>query len=296
MAECEEKKICSACDKASACNAQEQMRHQEKLLRERLCRIKHRIMVMSGKGGVGKSTVTANLAWALAQRGYQVGLLDADIHGPNIPLMLGVEGRRLAMSPQGIEPLEVRPGLKVISMSFLLQDSDTPVIWRGPLKMSALRQFLSEVNWGDLDFLLVDLPPGTGDEPLSIAQLIREMDGSIVVTTPQEVALLDSRKSVNFSKKLNVPVLGIIENMSGLVCPHCGNVIHLFKTGGGEKAARELGVPFLGRIPLDPQVVELGDRGKPLVEAAPDSLAARAFQSIVDEVLEKVGEGVKAKG
>ena len=296
MAECNEKKICSSCDKASSCNTQEQMRHQEELLRERLSRIRHRIMVMSGKGGVGKSTVAANLAWALALRGYRVGLLDADLHGPNIPLMLGVEGRRLAMSPEGIEPLEVRTGLKVVSMSFLLRDSDTPVIWRGPLKMSALRQFLSEVNWGDLDFLLVDLPPGTGDEPLSMAQLIKEMDGSIVVTTPQDVALLDSRKSVNFSKKLNVPVLGIVENMSGLVCPHCGEVIYIFKEGGGERAAKELGVPFLGRIPLDPQVVELGDEGKPLVDAAPDSLAARAFQAIVDEVLEKVGEGVEAKG
>ncbi len=296
MAECGERKVCSTCEAASVCDAEDQRRHQEELLKGRLSRIKHRIMVMSGKGGVGKSTVAADLAWALAQRGYKVGLLDADIHGPNIPLMLGVEGRRLAMSPEGIEPLEVRPGLRVISMSFLLHDSDTPVIWRGPLKMGALRQFLSEVNWGDLDFLLVDLPPGTGDEPLSIAQLIREMDGSIIVTTPQDVALLDSRKSVNFSKKLNVPVLGVVENMSGLVCPHCGEVIELFKMGGGERAARELGVPFLGRIPLDPRVVELGDEGKPLVEAAPDSLAARAFQSIVEGILEKVGEKVEAGG
>ncbi|RLD96978.1 MAG: ATP-binding protein [Aquificota bacterium] len=290
MAECDGRKVCSTCEKASVCDAEEQRRHQEELLRSRLSKIKHRIMVMSGKGGVGKSTVAANLAWALAQKGFRVGLLDADIHGPNVPLMLGVEGRRLAMSPEGIEPLEVGPGIKVVSMSFLLHDSDTPVIWRGPLKMGALRQFLSEVNWGDLDFLLVDLPPGTGDEPLSIAQLINKMDGSIIVTTPQDVALLDSRKSVNFSKRVSVPVLGIIENMSGLVCPHCGGVIELFKMGGGEKAARELGVPFLGRIPLDPRVVELGDEGKPLVEAAPDSLAAKAFQSIVEGVLEKVGE------
>ena len=217
MAECDGRKVRSTREKASV---EEQRRHQEELLRSRLSKIKHRIMVMSGKGGVGKSTVAANLAWALAQKGFRVGLLDADIHGPNVPLMLGVEGRRLAMSPEGIEPLEVGPGIKVVSMSFLLHDSDTPVIWRGPLKMGALRQFLSEVNWGDLDFLLVDLPPGTGDEPLSIAQLINKMDGSIIVTTPQDVALLDSRKSVNFSKRVSVPVLGIIENMSGLICPH----------------------------------------------------------------------------
>jgi Mrp family chromosome partitioning ATPase len=272
------------------------MKHQEELLRDRLHTIKHRIMVMSGKGGVGKSTVSVNLAWALAQRGYEVGLLDADIHGPNIPLMLGVEGRHLAMSPDGIEPLKVRPGMKVVSMSFLLQSSDTPVIWRGPLKMGALRQFLSEVNWGKLDFLVVDLPPGTGDEPLSIAQLIKKMDGSLIVTTPQDVALLDSRKSVNFSKKLGVPVIGIIENMGGLICPHCGEVVNLFKVGGGEKAARELEVPFLGRIPLDPQVVELGDEGKTLVGEIPDSPVSRAFQTIVDGVLEKVGEGAEAKG
>jgi len=271
-------------------SVEEQRRHQEELLRHRLTTIKHRLMIMSGKGGVGKSTVSANLAWVLARRGYKVGLLDADIHGPNIPLMLGVEGKRLAMSPEGIEPLEVTPGLKVVSMSFLLHDSDTPVIWRGPLKMGALRQFLGEVNWGDLDFLIVDLPPGTGDEPLSIAQLIKKVDGSIVVTTPQDVALLDSRKSVNFSKKVGVPVLGIIENMSGFVCPHCGNEVDLFKKGGGEKASRELNAPFLGRIPIDTQVVELGDEGRPLLEEAPDSLAAEAFQEVVERILERVGE------
>lgn len=271
-------------------SVEEQRRQQEELMRRRLSKIKHRIMVMSGKGGVGKSTVAANLAWALAKRGYKVGLLDADIHGPNIPLMLGVEGRRLAMSPEGIEPLEVTPGLKVVSMSFLLQDSDTPVIWRGPLKMGALRQFLGEVNWGDLDFLIVDLPPGTGDEPLSIAQLIVAVDGSIIVTTPQDVALLDSRKSVNFSKKVNVPVLGIIENMSGFICPHCGKEIGLFKVGGGEKAARELNVPFLGRIPIDTKVVELGDEGRPLLEEAADSYASKAFHEVVGSILERVGE------
>jgi len=290
MGECKENGSCSTCQQASARSVEEQRRHQEELLRHRLTTIKHRLMIMSGKGGVGKSTVSANLAWALAKRGYKIGLLDADIHGPNIPLMLGVEGRRLAMSPEGIEPLEVTPGLKVVSMSFLLHDSDTPVIWRGPLKMGALRQFLGEANWGDLDFLIVDLPPGTGDEPLSIAQLLKEVDGSIVVTTPQDVALLDSRKSVNFSKKVGVPVLGIIENMSGFVCPYCGKEVDLFKKGGGEKASRELNVPFLGRIPIDIQVVELSDEGRPLLEEAPDSPAAHAFQEVVGRILERVGE------
>ncbi len=267
---------------------EEEIRRQEELMRLRLAKIGHRIMVMSGKGGVGKSTVSANLAWALAQKGYKVGLLDADIHGPDIPLMLGVEGKRLAASPEGIEPLEVGPGLKVVSMSFLLQNPDTPVIWRGPLKMGALRQFLSEVNWGELDFLIVDLPPGTGDEPLSIAQLIKKMDGAIVVTTPQDVALLDARKSVNFSKKVGVPVIGIIENMSGFVCPYCGKEIDLFKRGGGERAARELDVPFLGRIPVDPHLVEMGDEGKPLLEEAPKSQAAEAFREVVEKIVERM--------
>ncbi|NPA15711.1 MAG: Mrp/NBP35 family ATP-binding protein [Deferribacteres bacterium] len=291
MSECrEENRACSTCPMASQCSQDVQKKHQEELLRRRLSKIKHKIMVMSGKGGVGKTTVSVNLAYALAKRGYRVGLLDADIHGPNVPLMLGLEGRQLYVSDEGIEPLQVNENLKVVSMSFLLSSPDTPVIWRGPLKMSALRQFLSEVNWGELDFLIIDLPPGTGDEPLSIAQLIKELDGSIIVTTPQDVALLDSRKSINFSKKLNVPVLGIIENMSGLICPHCGKEIALFKIGGGEKAAREYGVPFLGRIPIDPKVVELEDEGKPLFEAAPDSPVVKAFEQIVDRLLEILGE------
>ncbi len=291
MAECkEENRVCSTCPHASKCSQEEQRKHQEELLKRRLSKIKHKIMVMSGKGGVGKTTVSVNLAYALSKKGYKVGLLDADIHGPNVPLMLGLEGSHLYVSDEGIEPLKVSDNLKVVSMSFLLSSPDTPVIWRGPLKMSALRQFLSEVNWGELDFLIIDLPPGTGDEPLSIAQLIKELDGSIIVTTPQDVALLDSRKSINFSRKLNVPVLGIIENMSGLVCPYCGKEIPLFKIGGGEKAAREYNVPFLGRVPIDPKVVELEDEGKPLFEAAPDSPVVKAFEEIVDKLLKIVGE------
>jgi len=271
-----------------AFDIKEQQKRQQELLKARLAHIKHRIMIMSGKGGVGKSTVSANLAYALANRGYKVGLLDADIHGPDIPLMLGVEGKRLEVSPNGVEPLEAKQNLKVVSMSFLITNADTPVIWRGPLKMNALRQFLSEVNWGELDFLIVDLPPGTGDEPLSIAQLVNPLDGSIIVTTPQDVALLDSRKGVNFSKRVEVRVLGIIENMSGFVCPFCKKEIDLFKKGGGERAALELKVPFLGRIPIDPQIVELADKGKLLLEDSPESSAAKAFNEIVEHILKEV--------
>ncbi len=290
MPECGDR-VCSTCPSASKCSQNEQIKHQEELLKKRMSKIRHKLMVMSGKGGVGKTTVSVNLALELARRGYKVGLLDADIHGPNVPLMLGVEGERLHVTEQGVEPLVIGNNeLKVVSMSFLLQSPDTPVIWRGPLKMGALRQFLSEVNWGELDFLIVDLPPGTGDEPLSIAQLIRDMDGSIVVTTPQEVALLDSRKSVNFSKKLGVPVLGIIENMSGFVCPHCGKEVFLFKRGGGEKAAEEHGVLFLGRIPIDPKIVEIEDSGRLIFEAGGDSPFFRAFREVVDRLLEELGE------
>ncbi len=289
--ECNEKKgICSSCEHASKCSADEQRRHQEALLKKRLETIRHRIMVMSGKGGVGKSTVTANLANLLAEKGFKVGVLDADIHGPNIPTMLGVEGRTMGMSPDGIEPLELPNGLKVVSLGFLIKDQDTPVIWRGPLKMGVLRQFLSEVNWGELDFLFVDLPPGTGDEPLSIVQLIPHLDGAIVVTTPQHVALLDSRKGVSFCRKVNIKVVGIVENMSGLICPHCGGEIDLFKKGGGEKASVELGVPFLGRVPIDPALVEAGDRGLPFVTISTKSPSAQALNEVGERLLKFVGE------
>lgn len=293
MTECDRgNKTCSTCPSASECSQDTQMKHQEELLRQRLSRIKHKIMVMSGKGGVGKTTVSVNLALQLARRGYKVGLLDADIHGPNVPLMLGLEGSRLEVSENGVEPIVIGNNeLKVVSMSFLLQSPDTPVIWRGPLKMGALRQFLSEVNWGELDFLIVDLPPGTGDEPLSIAQLIKDIDGTVIVTTPQEVALLDSRKSVNFAKKLGIKVLGIIENMSGFVCPHCGKEVNLFKKGGGEKAAKEHNVPFLGRIPIDPRIVEIEDSGRLIFEAVgSDSPFFKAFEEIVDKLLQRIGE------
>ena len=250
-----------------------------------LAKIKHEIIVMSGKGGVGKSTVTVNLAVALAMRGYEVGILDADIHGPNIPKMLNIEDAQIQGDQDGLYPVQVPPHLKVMSTAFLLGDRDTPIVWRGPMKMGALRQFVADVKWGELDFLIVDLPPGTGDEPLTIAQLMPDADGAVVVTTPQDVALLDSRKSVTFARSLKMPVLGMVENMSGLICPHCGKEIDLFKMGGGEKAANEMGVPFLGRIPIDPSVVDSGDDGKPIVLSNRDSPASKAFEEIVDKLV-----------
>jgi len=255
-----------------------------KLLKN-LMRIKHKVIITSGKGGVGKSTVASNIALALAMRGYDVGLMDADIHGPNIPKMFHIEDAVLHGDEESIMPIIVPPSLKVMSMAFLVRDSDNPIIWRGPMKMGALRQFVTDVRWGDLDFLIVDLPPGTGDEPLTVAQLIPEADGMIVVTTPQEVALLNSRKSVGFARQLKMPVLGIVENMSGFTCPNCRKEVDLFKKGGGEEAAKELNVPFLGRIPLDPKVVISGDEGMPIVLANSDSPAAKAFNEVVDKLI-----------
>lgn len=248
-------------------------------------RIKHKLAIISGKGGVGKSTVSANLSTALKLQGLDVGLLDADIDGPNIPKLLGIEDEKLSNKAGKIVPVLTENNLKVLSMAFLLEDRNMPIIWRGPMKANVLRQFLGEADWGELDYLIIDLPPGTGDAPLSTAQLIKGIDGMIVVTTPQEVALLDARKAVNFARKLSVPVIGIIENMSGMTCPHCGKEIELFSKGGGEKAAEELDVPFLGRIPIDPKIVELGDLGKPYVSEYPSSPASEAFEKVVSEIV-----------
>lgn len=248
-------------------------------------KIKHKIAIISGKGGVGKSTVAVNLATALKLQEFDVGVLDADIDGPNIPKLLGIEDEKPLSRGGKIVPILTEDNLKVLSMAFLLEDPSMPIIWRGPMKANVLRQFLGDADWRELDYLIIDLPPGTGDAPLSTAQLIEGLDGMIVVTTPQEVALLDARKAVNFARKLSVPVVGIIENMSGLICPHCGKMINLFSTGGGEKAAEEIDVPFLGRIPLDPKIVELGDLGKPFVSEYPSSPAAESFDKIVSGIV-----------
>jgi ATP-binding protein involved in chromosome partitioning len=287
---CDPSQDCQSCNETANCSEEEKRAQRERLLTKNLSRIAHKLMVMSGKGGVGKSTVAASLAASFARRGFEVGILDADIHGPNIPKMLGLDKEKIIGTPQGMLPIPLYPNLKVMSMAFLLPNTDAPVVWRGPLKHGVFQQFLGEVEWGDLDYLIVDLPPGTGDEPLSIAHLIGQVDGAVIVTTPQEVALLDSRKAVVFSRMVHVPVVGIIENMSGFKCPHCGKEIDLFKIGGGEKAAIELKVPFLGRIPLDPEIVESCDRGKPFVTANPDSPAAKAFHEITDRIEEFVNQ------
>jgi len=285
---CENRKPCESCEVSPKCSSLEKKEHEQKRLQEKLYHIRYKVMVMSGKGGVGKSTVATNLAASLALRGQQVGILDADLHGPDVPRMLGIEGRHLISKGDGVEPVEVFAGFKAVSMALLAQDPDKAIVWRGPLKHSAIRQFLGDVNWGNLDFLFIDLPPGTGDEPLSVSKLIQAVDGAIIVTTPQDVALLDSRKAVSFSKQIKIPVLGIVENMSGMVCPHCGESIDLFKIGGGEKAAKELGVPFLGRIPIDPRVVLSCDSGEPFVAEPNESQAKTAFAEVVQNLLERL--------
>jgi ATP-binding protein involved in chromosome partitioning len=265
-------------------NKSKKLADENMKIKRNIQKIKHKIVIMSGKGGVGKSTVATNLALSLSMQGAEVGLLDVDINGPDIPKMLNIEDEKLMVDKNGIIPIIIPPHLKVMSMAFLLKDRDTPVIWRGPLKMQAIHQFLGDVVWGNLDYLIIDLPPGTGDEPLSIAQLIPNSSGAVIVTTPQEVALLDSRKSVNFAKTLKMPVIGIIENMSGFLCPHCGKNIDLFKTGGGHRAAIELSVPFLGKVPIDPKIVETGDSGKPFVLEYSKSDSAKAFGEIVKKI------------
>ncbi|MDQ7784139.1 MAG: Mrp/NBP35 family ATP-binding protein [Desulfomonilaceae bacterium] len=251
--------------------------------------IKYRIVVMSGKGGVGKSTVAVNLAASLAALGKQIGVLDADVHGPDIPMMFGLQGQIPESATGYLLPLIAPGNIRVMSMGFLISDRDRPVAWRGPLKHRLFQQFLSEVEWGPLDYLVIDLPPGTGDEPLSIAQLLGKPLWAVIVTTPQDVALLDSRKAAVFGREMDMDVLGIVENMSGLTCPYCGGKIDLFKVGGGEQAARELGVPFLGRIPIDPEVVGAGDEGLPMVLRKPDSRVAHAFKKVAGSIMEALG-------
>ncbi|MCL2032034.1 MAG: Mrp/NBP35 family ATP-binding protein [Methanomassiliicoccaceae archaeon] len=258
-------------------------------LQDSLSRIKHVVIVMSGKGGVGKSTVSSNLAQALSMKGYQTGLMDIDITGPNIPKMFRIEDEKLyANENDKLIPISVPPSLSIMSMAFLLPERDSAVMWRGPMKTSAIRQFIEDVEWGELDYLIVDMPPGTGDEAISIVQLIPKADGAVIVTTPQEVALLDSRKSITFASQTKLPVIGLIENMSGFVCPHCGELTEIFGSGGGEKAAESLNIQFLGRIPLEPGVAASGDSGMPVVVADPGSRSAAAFNEITERIIRTV--------
>ena len=252
-------------------------------LKDRMGKIKHKIAIISGKGGVGKSTVTVNLATAFAQMGNKVGVLDADIHGPSIPKLLGLEGQIVKTGPLGVFPVEGPLDMRVMSIDFFLPE-EAPTIWRGPLKMRAIRQFLTDIVWGELDFLFIDLPPGTGDEPLSIAQLLPEMDGVVIVTMPTGLSSTVVKRAITFAERLKMPIIGVVENMSGFVCPHCGKKTEIFQSGGGKKMAQETGVPFLGSIPIDPTVGVDSDKGHPFVIAHKDSSASKAFKEIVEKV------------
>ena len=280
--------------------------------------IKHKIMVLSGKGGVGKSTVSTGLALSLAQQGFDVGILDIDITGPNVPKMMGLDGRRLHVENKRIHPAQGHLGVKVISMAFLLEDEDTPVVWRGPIKLGAIQQFIGDVEWGQLDYLIIDFPPGTSDEPLTVAQSLPDIDGMVIVTTPQQVALLDSRKSITFSESLKVPVIGVVENMSGFTVSGTatpgsefsvaapggktittsadgeGNfsfTLDIFKEGGGKSTAEEFGVPFLGALPFDPGFVRGGDDGVHRIVSEPDGASAIAFAKVVSAIQDQLSAG-----
>jgi len=261
----------------------QQQSEQQQKLKSRMGKIKRKVAVISGKGGVGKSTVTVNLAAAFAQKGFRVGVLDADIHGPSVPRLLGLEGQRVKTGPPGAFPVDGPFGLKVMSIDFFLPE-EAPTIWRGPLKMRAIRQFLSDIVWGELDFLFIDLPPGTGDEPLSIAQLLPDLDGVVIVTMPSQLSSSVVRKAITFAERLNMPIIGVVENMSGFVCPHCKEKIEIFQSGGGKKMAEETGLLFLGSIPIDPEIGVDSDKGHPFVVAHKDSAAAKAFMEIVEKV------------
>ncbi|CAH1272960.1 cytosolic Fe-S cluster assembly factor nubp1-B-like [Branchiostoma lanceolatum] len=260
-------------------------------IRERLSSVKHKLLVLSGKGGVGKSTVTAQLAFGLARHeDTQVGVLDVDICGPSIPRVMGLEGEQVHQSGSGWSPVYVEDNLGVMSVGFLLASPDDAVIWRGPKKNGLIKQFLRDVDWGELDYLVVDTPPGTSDEHLSIVQYLSSagLDGAVIVTTPQEVSLLDVRKEINFCKKVHLPVVGVVENMSGFICPSCQGESQIFPptTGGAEKMAADMGVPFLGKLPLDPRIGKCCDEGKSFLSVEPESLAAKAYKEVIQRVEE----------
>lgn len=290
-----EENTCSECGDQS-CSAQGKRRGESEeafadrqTLAARLCQIDHKLVVLSGKGGVGKSTVAVNLACALAAAGQRVGLLDVDLHGPSVPRMLGIDVAGVANDGQAMLPAQVNcPAgqLKVISMGMLLQDASQAVVWRGPKKYGAIRQLLTDVAWGDLDYLIVDCPPGTGDEPLAVAELLEGQAEAVVVTSPQELAVADVRRSLGFCRLLNMKIVGVIENFSGYICPGCGLETPMFGSGGGQRLALELQVPFLGGLPLDPRVVVSGDAGRPVVWADAHGPVSQAFGRLVRTLLE----------
>ena len=262
-------------------NPQQMQTEQDIAVNESLGKIKNKILVMSGKGGVGKTSTSVNLSIALADKGYNVGIMDVDLHGPDVPRMLGLEGTPQVNENKKLNPISYSETLKAISIESFTPNKDDAIIWRGPLKFSAIKQFIGDIDWGNLDFLIIDAPPGTGDEPLTVAQTISDAK-AIIVTTPQEVALADVRKSINFCKTVKMEIFGLIENMSGFSCPHCGEMIELFGTGGGEKTADQMGVRFLGRIPFDPKMVACGDSGVCYQDSHSDSAVTKAFTDVAE--------------
>ena len=281
--ECRLLHTCEMCEfnNETDCKA-DKNEHNRWLVNKRMNEIKHKLIVGSNKGGVGKSTVTTNLAIALQESGYSVGLADADLHGPNIPKLLQAENVRLKSTDVGIDPYETSNGLKVASLGFLIEDPNMHIAWRDAVKYDFIIELLGNINWGPLDYLLFDLPPGTGNEQITIIDFIGEVDGAVVVTTPQDLAILDARKMISFSRDSNVPIVGVIENMSTMTCPHCEKDIDVFKTGGGKNLADELVLPYLGSIPLDGEIVANSDNGQPVVLSRPDSVAAKAFMKLAE--------------
>ncbi|MFC1489603.1 iron-sulfur cluster carrier protein MrpORP [Candidatus Latescibacterota bacterium] len=264
-------------------NNEKQMENEA--IKSRIDRVKNIVLVLSGKGGVGKSTVAVNLSAELARQGQRVGLLDVDIHGPSIPGMFGLDDEEVHSDGEEIVPVVFSENLSLISVGFLIKDKNEAVIWRGPMKHNIIKQFISDVQWGDLDYLIVDCPPGTGDEPLGVAQLVGKRAEALIVTTPQRVSIDDVRKSITFCRKLDMNILGIIENMSGFVCPHCDNTVNIFDAGGGEKLGIELNVPFLGHVPIDTNIMKACDIGEPFVSANKDSETSKKFKQIVEKIL-----------
>ncbi|MBX3007327.1 MAG: Mrp/NBP35 family ATP-binding protein [Melioribacteraceae bacterium] len=259
---------------------QKALEEEEKRIVENVAKIKHRIAVFSGKGGVGKTTVSVNLAYALQTEGYSTGILDADITGPNVPKMLGIDNELIILDSKMI-PFE-KYGAKMISMASLLKDGQA-LIWRGPMRSKVINQFLADVEWGELDYLIADLPPGTGDEILTIAQQMKP-DYAVIVTTPQEVSVIDAERAIDMAKKLEIPFIGIIENMAGFICPRCNAVVEIFGVGGGEKLAKKYNLPFLGSIPIDIDARILGDNGKPIVLEKPNCEVTNVFKSIANSI------------
>ncbi len=286
---------CESCQ-SSSCSAKNKNDNESmddflerQALGQVMCKITNKILVLSGKGGVGKSTVSVNLAATLAMEGHKVGLIDADVHGPSIPTMMGLQNARPNQVNGKIIPVE-SGGVKVVSVGFFIESEESPLIWRGPMKMGIIKQFLKDVEWGELDYLIIDLPPGTGDEPLSVCQLIEDPTGAVVVTTPQEVAAADVKKSINFCHHLKLPILGLVENMSGFICPECKTKTAIFNSGGGAKMAEYFGVELLGELPIEPMIMAACDAGKPFVYSYGETETAQELKSICGKVAAKCKE------